>query len=123
MTLASPEGAAYFNSSMKEAKLPPLKGKVVKLDPENKPKEILLAVDDGSGNSTMADATLKFEMPLPGKVDEGTELTFEGVPESYTASPLMVVFNVDKEDLKNWTGKNPAPVKRAPAKKKASAEK
>ena len=121
MTLAGPDGANYFNSSMKDAKLPALKGKVVKLDPENKPKEIQLAVDDGSGNTAMADATLKFEMPLPGKVDEGTELTFEGVPDSYTASPFMVVFNVDKDDLHGWTGKNPAPVKRAPAKKKTSA--
>ena len=121
MTLGGADGANYFNSSMKDAKLPALKGKVVKLDPENKPKEIQLAVDDGSGNSTTADATLKFDMALPGKVDPGTELTFQGVPDSYTASPFMVVFNVDKEDLQGWTGKNPAPVKRAPAKKKTSA--
>jgi len=123
MTLAGADGANYFNSSMKDAKLPTLKGKVIKLDPENKPKEVQLAVDDGSGNTAMADATLKFDMPLPGKVDMGTELTFEGVPDSYTAAPFMVVFNVDKEDLHGWTGKNPAPVKRAPAKKKTSAEK
>jgi len=62
-------------------------------------------------------------MPLPGKVDPGTELTFEGVPDSFTPSPLMVVFNVDKDDLHGWTGKNAAPVRRAPAKKKASASK
>ena len=121
MTLGGPEGANYFNSSMKEAKLPALKGKVVKLDPETKPKEIQIAVDDGSGNATMADATLKFEMALPGKVDPGTELTFEGVPQSYTASPFMVVFDVEKEDLHGWTGKNaPAPVRRPAAKKKAA---
>lgn len=120
MTLAGQDGANYFNSSMKDAKLPTLKGKVVKLDPETKPKEIELAVDDGSGNATTADATLKFEMPLPGKVEPGTELTFEGVPESYTASPFMVVFNVDKDDLHGWTGKNAPPAHR-PAKKKTSA--
>jgi hypothetical protein len=35
-----------------------------------------------------------------------------------------VVFEVEKEDLHGWTGKNaPAPVKRAPAKKKTSATK
>lgn len=122
MALTGADGANYFNSSMKDAQLPTLKGKVVSLDPENKPKSILLAVDDGSGNSTTADATLKFDMPLPGKVDPGTELTFEGVPDSFTASPLMVVFNVDKDNLHGWTGKNAPPVHRAPAKKKASAQ-
>jgi hypothetical protein len=102
---------------MKDAKLPTLKGKVVKLEPENRPKTLVLALEDG----TTPDATLKFEMALPGKVDAGTELTFEGVPESYTTAPFMVVFNVDKEDLHGWTGKN-APVRR-PAAKKASAAK
>ena len=123
MALMGADGTNYFSSSMKDAQLPTLKGKVVSLEPETKPKTILMAVDDGSGNSTTADATLKFDMPLPGKVDPGTELTFEGVPDSFTASPLMVVFNVDKDNLHGWTGKNAAPVHRAPAKKKASASK
>src|SRR5260370_25205027 len=118
-TLAGPDGANYFNSSMKDTAVPPLKGKVVKLEPPVKPKIILLALDDGT-NSTPPDATLKFAAPLPGKVEPGTELTFEGVPESFTANPLMVVFNVDKEKLHGWTGKNTpaaAPARRRPAKK------
>ena len=95
---------------MKGTEVPTLKGKVVKLEPAVRPKTILLAMEDKTNNTTTADATLKFEMPLPGKVDEGTELTFEGVAESYTASPFMVVFNVDKDKLHGWTGKNePAP--------------
>ncbi len=106
------DGATYFNSSMKDAKLPTLRGKVVSLEPENRPKTLVLALEDG----VTGDATLKFEMALPGKVDAGTELTFEGVPDSYTTSPFMVVFNVDKDDLHGWTGKN-APAKRAPVKK------
>jgi len=113
--LTAPDGATYFNSSMKDALLPTLKGKVVKLDPEVKPKIVVLALEDG----TTADATLKFEMPLAGKVEPGTELSFEGVPASYTASPYMVVFNVEPEKLHGWTGKNaPRP---AGARKKTSA--
>jgi tetratricopeptide (TPR) repeat protein len=100
--LTGADGATYFSSSMKDAQLPTLKGKVVKLDPELKPKTLVLALEDG----TTPDATLKFEMPLPGKVDVGTELTFEGVPQSYTASPYMVVFNVEPDKLHGWTGKN-----------------
>ncbi|HTC31863.1 MAG TPA: tetratricopeptide repeat protein [Bryobacteraceae bacterium] len=100
--LTGPDGASYFSMNMKDAQLPTLKGKVIKLEPELKPKTLVLALEDG----TTPDATLKFEMALPGKVDPGTELSFEGVPESYTASPYMVVFNVEPDKLHGWTGKN-----------------
>jgi len=120
--LTGPDGASYFGSSMKDALLPTLKGRVVSMTPALKPKTIVLAMDDGSTPpNTTGDATLKFDAPLAGKVDVGTELTFEGIPESFTASPLMVVFNVEKDKLHGWTGKNTptAPVHhRAPAKKK-----
>jgi tetratricopeptide (TPR) repeat protein len=113
------DGANYFSSSMKDAQLPPLKGKVVKLEPALRPKTVVLAMEDGKTDNTTGDVTLKFEEALPGKVDDGTELIFEGVPQSYTTSPFMVVFNVDKDKLQGWTGKNPAPVHhRAPAPKK-----
>jgi tetratricopeptide (TPR) repeat protein len=122
--LTGADGANYFGSSMKDAQLPVLKGKVVKLEPAVKPKTILLAMEDGKSDGSTADATLKFEMPLPGSVEPGTELTFEGVPESYTASPLMVVFNVEKEKLHGWTGKNAPPARRpGAATKKSSAKK
>jgi tetratricopeptide (TPR) repeat protein len=107
MALTAPDGANYF-MMVKGTEVPTLKGKVIKLEPALKPKTILLAMEDITNNTTTADATLKFEMPLAGKVEEGTELTFEGVADSYTASPFMVVFNVDKEKLHGWTGKNEA---------------
>jgi tetratricopeptide (TPR) repeat protein len=115
MALTAPDGANYFNM-MKGSEVPTLKGKVIKLEPALKPKTILLAMEDKSNNTTTADATLKFEMPLAGKVEEGTELSFEGVADSYTASPFMVVFTVDKEKLHGWTGKSePATRTRKPA--------
>jgi len=121
--LQGADGASYFESSMKEALLPggangvkEFSAKVVSMEPETRPKTVVVALEDG----TTPDATLKFEEPLPGKVDPGTVLTFSGVPQSYTATPFMVVFNVDKENLHGWTGTNPrprAPAKKAPAKK------
>jgi len=114
--LTGADGAAYFSSNMKDAQVPTLKGKVVKLEPEVKPKTLVLALEDG----TTPDATLKFEMPLAGKVDPGTELTFEGVPQSYTASPYMVVFVVEPDKLHGWTGKN-APRPAAPRKKTSAS--
>ena len=100
--LTSAEGASYFSSSMKEVMVPTLKGKVVSIQPALKPKTVVMALEDG----ITPDVTLKFETPLPGKVEPGTELSFEGVPESYTTAPFMVVFNVDKDKLHGWTGKN-----------------
>jgi tetratricopeptide (TPR) repeat protein len=109
--LTGANGASYFESSMKGALLPTLKGKVVSMTPALKPKAVVMALED----RTTPDATLKFETPLAGKVDVGTELSFEGVPESYTTSPFMVVFAVEKDKLHGWTGKNaPAPVRHRP---------
>jgi hypothetical protein len=111
----------YFEMNMKGAAIPtPLKGRVIKLEPAVKPKTILLAMEDKTNNTTTADATLKFEMPLAGKVEEGTELTFEGVADSYTANPFMVVFTVEKDKLHGWTGKNEAAPVHHPHKSAAS---
>jgi hypothetical protein len=93
--LTGPDGAKYFETSMKGTAVPTLKGKVVSMTPALKPKTIVMALEDG----TTPDATLKFETPLAGKVDVGTELSFEGVPASYTTSPFMVVFAVEKDKL------------------------
>src|SRR5260370_2488713 len=100
-TLTSAEGAGYFDK-MKDTLVPTLKGKVVSIQPALKPKTIVIALENGS----TADATLKFDVPLPGKVEPGTELSFEGVPQSYTAAPFMVVFSVDKDKLHGWTVEN-----------------
>jgi tetratricopeptide (TPR) repeat protein len=108
MALSAPDGPMYFDMGMKGAMLPTLKGKVVELIPAVKPKTIKVALEDGKSDGTTADATLKFEMPLAGKVDVGTELTFEGVGESLTQSPFMLTMTVDKDNLHGWTGKNEA---------------
>jgi hypothetical protein len=100
--LTAADGATYFDSSMKSALIPTLKGKVVSIQPAMKPKTVVMALEDGS----TPDVTLKFETALPGKVEPGTELSFEGIPESYTANPFMVVFSVDKDKLHGWYGKN-----------------
>lgn len=111
MALSAPDGPMYFDMGMKGAMLPTLKAKVVKMEPATRPKVLMVALEDGKVDGTMADATLKFDMALPGKVDEGTEITFEGVGESFTQSPFMLTMTVDKDHIHGWTGKNePAPV-------------
>lgn len=111
--LMAPDGSMYFDMGMKGAMLPTFKAKVVKLEPATRPKTLMVALEDGKVDGTMADATLKFETALPGKVDEGTEITFEGVGDSFTQSPFMLTMTVDKDHIHGWTGKNePAPVHR-----------
>ncbi|MGI8741331.1 MAG: hypothetical protein ACR2NN_01940 [Bryobacteraceae bacterium] len=112
--LTAADGATYFNSSMKDALLPTLSGKVVKLEPETRPKTVVLALEDG----TTPDATLKFDPALAGKAEPGTVLSFEGIPESYTASPFMVNFKVDKDKLHGWTGKGEAPARKPPVRRR-----
>lgn len=118
--LTSPAGADYFSKNMKGTEIPtPFKARVLKLEPETNPKTLVVSVLDG----TTPDATLKFENALPGKVEPGTEVSFRGVAETYTADPFMIVFNVDKDKLQGWTGKGAAPVHRAPVRRPAARKK
>jgi hypothetical protein len=125
--LTGANGAQYFESSMKGAALPAgvipgvnqFKGKLIEARPEVKPKELVLSIEDGK----TPDVTLKLDQPLGGKMEPGGEIAFEGVAESYTASPFMVTFDVEKAKVSGWTGapapaKPKPPVRRAPAKKK-----
>jgi tetratricopeptide (TPR) repeat protein len=112
------DGADAFFDSVKGAGLPSTdgtmkwKGKLVKATPNVGPKTLVLAVENPEG-----DVTLSFEMPLRGKMEAGTELEFWGVADSYTKSPYMLTFKVDKENLTGW---KPEPV---PQHKKSTSSK
>jgi hypothetical protein len=108
--LSGDNGQAYFDMGIKDAALPKFKGKIISMKPETRPKEIVLGIE----KADVAEVTLKFEMPLPGKMDAGSELEFEGTGDSYTKDPFMLVVNMEKEKLTGWTGKDARGV--APAK-------
>ena len=106
------DGDTYFDA-MKGALLPgepgkakgfeKFKAKLISMTPANKPKELVLALE----KPDVADVTLKFEEPLPGNMEPGAELQFEGVPVAWTKEPFMVTFEVTREQLgDSWTGKN-----------------
>ena len=116
-------GAAYWNA-MENAGLPPpgklpgdkLKGKLISATPENRPKELRLSI----GGGDTADVTLKFDEPLPGKMDPGGEISFFGAAKEFSKDPFMITFEVDPDDMEGWTGKGPAPAPRAGGKKGAA---
>jgi len=117
------KGAAYFESSVKETNLPggangvtKFKGKIISMTPATRPKTIVLAVE----KPDVPDATLKFEEALPGKMEPGEDLEFNGSASAFTKEPYMLTFDVEKDDLGGWTGKNAAPAKKAVPKKKAN---
>jgi hypothetical protein len=99
-------GQAKFDADIKESALPKFSGKIVSMTPAaGRPKTIVLAVEkDG-----VADCTLTFEAALPGKMEAGETLTFEGIAKSFTKDPYMLTMSVDKDKLEGWTGKNGPP--------------
>jgi tetratricopeptide (TPR) repeat protein len=113
--LTGDNGRSYFEMNMKDSEFPTMKGKIVSMTPATRPKEIVLGIE----KSDVGDATLKFEAALAGKMEPGEELEFTGVPTTFSPSPFMVVFDVDKEKLNGWTGKNTTTkaAPKAPAKK------
>jgi Flp pilus assembly protein TadD len=116
--LTGPDGAAYFSQNMKGAQTPAFTGKLISATPETKPKTLVLAIADG----TTADVTINLDSALPGKADGDTTITFQGIPDSYTASPFMVTFTVDKAAIKGWTGKTEAPVHHPPVRRRPAAK-
>jgi hypothetical protein len=119
--LAGPNGAAYFDGSLKDAALPKLKGKLVSMKPALKPKEIVLAISD----ATTPEITLKIAEGgfLAGKADPGTEIEFqEAVAKGFTADPFMLTAEVEKAKITGWPAQA-APAKPAGPKKAGGAKK
>lgn len=119
--LKAPGGDQYFESSMKDALVPPegerpLRGKLVRYSPAKNPKELVLALSDDS----TPEVTLRLEEPLTGAAEPGTVIQFRGVPKQFTREPFMLVFEAEKQHVTGW----PAPVpKKAPPAKKAVTKK
>ena len=112
--LMSDAGAAYFENSMKGALLPGgaegvarFKGKLISMTPAARPRELVLAIE----NPDQADVRLKLESALPGKMEPGAEISFDGVADSYTKDPFLVTFTVERSHIEGWTGRN-APARR-----------
>src|SRR5260370_14261255 len=77
--LIAPNGEQYFEGTLKGSAVPKLKGKLVSMKPAIRPKELVLAID----TPNTPEVTLKFETPLPGKAEPGTEIDVEGEPGAF----------------------------------------
>jgi tetratricopeptide (TPR) repeat protein len=115
--LTAPDGAQYFENSMKGAAVPALKGKVISAKPPVRSKEIVVGVADPN----TPEITLKLDAPLKGKPEIGEEIEFEGVPSAFQPDPFMVTFDVEVAKIKGLTVKPAGPA--APVQKKAATKK
>lgn len=97
----------FFEGSVKDAELPgkdpstqadlKWKGKLVSMKPTIRPKTLVIAVEKPEG-----DVTLNLDMPLPGKMEPGAELEFEGQAKAYVKDPYMLTLETEKAKIEGW---------------------
>jgi tetratricopeptide (TPR) repeat protein len=116
--LAGPNGADYFEKSVKGFALPAgvqgvtkFKGKLVAAVPPKNPKQLKVAIAD----AVTPEVTLVFEEALVGSAPVGTDLEFEGAGTAFTADPFNLTMDVENDKLVGW------PVQAGPAGKKNAA--
>lgn len=102
--LTADDGQAKFDADIKDSALPKFTGKIVSMTPALGPKTIVVSVDPEKDGAS--DCTLTFEARLPGKMEVGEELSFEGIAKSFVKDPYMLTVTVEKDKLEGWTGKN-----------------
>ncbi len=117
--LTAPDGTQYFDGGMKNAVIPPegqptLMGTVISQEPARNPKVVVLGIE----NPNTPEVTLRFETPLPGSAPVGHQIQFRGVAVSFTQQPFMVTFDAERKNITGWPA--PAPVRKAPVRKKKS---
>jgi hypothetical protein len=103
-SLTAPDGAAYFDSNMKDAAFPPMKGTLMEAVPGCRPKSLLVSVPSFDNAKPPAEITLKFAAALTGKPEVGGEITFsDAVSKTFTATPFMVTMEVEKDKVQGLT--------------------
>jgi hypothetical protein len=94
--LLMPDGNEYFAADVAGAEIPNLKGKVF-AQPDAR---TLVVVIDDLDPLKPAEATLRFDSALKGKVEAGTVLDFSSVPQMFTKDPFMITMKVEKAKVR-----------------------
>jgi hypothetical protein len=119
--LADPHNPTYFDTQLKEAALPPLKGTLVEARPACRSTELLVAIPlPGRQGNPLAEITLKLDAPLTGKPETGGTIQWTGVPKAFTRDPFMLTMDTEEAKVENLktTPCGPAPDKKAASRKK-----
>jgi tetratricopeptide (TPR) repeat protein len=117
--LTAADGEQYFSEKMKDAAVPKLKGVLISQKPARNAKELVIGIMDPK----TPEVTLKItDAVLPGSVDPGAEISWEGIPTAFTKEPFNVTFDVEKAKIEGWTGKATPPARKGGAPKKAATK-
>ena len=110
------QGQAFFDGSMKDAGMPPLKGTLIEAKPGNcRPKELLVSIPAFNNDKPAPEVTLRI-VSAAGKpealttaVEPGSEISFsEAVAKEFTTTPLMVVtMEIEKGKIEGLKGAIP----------------
>jgi hypothetical protein len=103
--LESPDGEKYL-TDLRNTPLPRLKGTVIRVQPEDKPSEIVL----GMSQPLTEEVVLRLATPFPNAAPAGTEVEFEGAVEAFAKAPFTLTVTVEREKISGWP--EPPPVTR-----------
>jgi hypothetical protein len=96
-TLRTPEGEQYFESSMKDALLPRLKGTLLAVSRQEGSIRLTLALTDPA----TPEVTLilrNLESKIKNEPKKGAQVLFEAVPIAFAKEPFLVTFEVDDKE-------------------------
>jgi hypothetical protein len=118
--LSDNDGPAYFDSQLKGADVPKLKGVLIDAKPACKSNTLLIAVPlPDAKEAPVAEITLKLDPPLTGKPALNTDVEWKGLPSAFTQAPFMLTIDTDKTQIDGLkvTPCTAAPVRPAAKKK------
>jgi len=107
-SLTGDNAAQFFDSQLKDAELPKLKGTLVEAKPACRPRELSVAIEGAK-----AQVLLKLAKPMAGKPEPGAEIEWtRSVGASFTAQPFLLTLDADAGKIDGLRLTACAPVRR-----------
>jgi hypothetical protein len=117
--LSDTNGEQYFDTSLKNAAVPKLRGILIEAKPACRPKELLIAVPLPDAKTPyVPEISLKLvdgdgkALALTGKPELNAEIHWEGVPSAFTREPFLLTMDTEKAKIE---GVQVSPCGTAPA--------
>ena len=95
--LAAEGGAEFFESQLKGAAVPKLKGTLIDAKPACRPRDLTVGIADPK----QPEVVLHLSAPLSGKAELGAEIQWEAVPSAFTATPFLLTMSAEPAAIEN----------------------
>ncbi|HMD71250.1 MAG TPA: hypothetical protein VKF41_07895 [Bryobacteraceae bacterium] len=96
--LSAPDGEKYFLDSLKPARIPKLRGTVIRCEPAGKPDTISL----GLSSAATEEVVLKVSVPFAHAAEPGTQIHFHGAADAFVRDPFRLTVIAGQEDIDGW---------------------